>query len=97
MSKKREIVLRALANLICIKNTPSSEGAFYALLNIDAQSNDMQLAQTLIEKFGVATIPGSAFGLGQGCYLRLSYGALSDTDIATGLGRLRDGLTSLLT
>ena len=52
----------------------------------------MQLAQTLIEKHSVATIPGSAFGIQTGCYLRLSYGALSDEKIEEGLDRIIDGL-----
>lgn len=97
MSKKRNAVLDALAILSNLKNTPSSEGALYVLLKIDTQMDDMQLVQSLIEKFGVATIPGSAFGINQGCYLRLSYGALSDSEISKGLERLKNGLDSLLT
>lgn len=92
MSAKREMVLSKLANLSCLKNKPTSEGAFYTLLNIDAKIDDMQLAQTLIEKHSVATIPGSAFGIQTGCYLRLSYGALSDEKIEEGLDRIIDGL-----
>lgn len=95
MSKKRELVLRALSDVSCLKNTPSSEGAFYVLLNIDTGMQDRQLVQSLIEQFGVAAIPGSAFGINQGCYLRLSYGALSDDIIAAGLQRLRKGLKVL--
>lgn len=97
MSKKRNAVLDALASLSSLKNTPSSEGALYVLLKIDTQMDDMQLAKFLIEKFGVATIPGSAFGFNQGCYLRLSYGALSDSEISKGLERLKNGLDSLIT
>ncbi len=95
MSAKRKIVLNELANLSCLKKTPTSEGAFYTLLNIDTHLDDMQLAQTLIKKHGVATIPGSAFGIESGCYLRLSYGALSDSDINKGLQRIINGLTVL--
>ncbi len=96
MSKKREVVLDTLTDLSCLKNKPSSEGALYVLLNIDTLMDDMQLTKFLIEKFGVATIPGSAFGIHQDCFLRLSYGALKDSDIAAGLKRLRKGLDSLL-
>ena len=96
MSKKRETVLDALSGFTCLKNTPGSEGAFYVLLNIDTRMDDMELAKALIEKFRVATIPGSAFGIEQGCYLRLSYGALSGADTADGLERLKKGLDSLL-
>ncbi len=94
MSSKRVAVLSKLNNLSCLKKKPTSEGAFYTLLNIDSKQDDMQLAQTLIEKHGVATIPGSAFGIQSGCYLRLSYGALSDSKVDEGLDRLVNGLSS---
>lgn len=93
MSRKRDIVLSKLNNLSCLKAKPTSEGAFYSLLNIDSKQDDMQLTQTLIEKHGVATIPGSAFGIKEGCYLRLSYGALSDSNVNEGLERLIKGLS----
>ncbi|MFK7816859.1 MAG: pyridoxal phosphate-dependent aminotransferase [Gammaproteobacteria bacterium] len=92
MSTKRELVLNKLKNLSCLNAEPTSEGAFYTLLNIDSKQNDMQLARTLIEKDGVATIPGSAFGIQNKCYLRLSYGALSDEKIDIGLDRIINGL-----
>ena len=93
MSMKRKMVLECLSDLSCLISKPTSEGAFYTLLHIDTNQNDMQLAETLIEKNGVATIPGSAFGIESGCYLRLSYGALEDNIIAEGLKRLQDGLS----
>ena len=92
MSAKREMVLSKLNNLSCLKKKPTSEGAFYTLLNIDSKQDDMQLAQRLIEKHNVASIPGSAFGINDGCYLRLSYGALADEKIDEGLDRIIDGL-----
>ena len=64
-------------------------------MNIDTDINDMELAKSLIEEFGVATIPGSAFGITAGCFLRLSYGALSDNNIREGMIRLQDGLKKL--
>lgn len=94
MSTKRDLVLNKLKELPCLKTEPTSEGAFYTLLNIDSKQEDMQLCKRLIEKHGVATIPGTAFGMQSGCYLRLSYGALSDNDINIGLDRMIDGLES---
>ncbi len=91
---KREMVLNKLSNLSRLKSQPTSEGAFYTLLNIDTTQDDMQLARTLIEKFGVATIPGSAFGIQSSCFLRLSYGALSDEKIDEGLDRIKKGLSA---
>ena len=95
MAKKRASVLHTLADLSCLKNTPAAEGAFYVLLNIDSKKSDLQLVKQLIEKYNVASIPGSAFGISKGCYLRLSYGALSDNDIATGMHRFLEGVTAL--
>jgi aspartate aminotransferase len=46
----------------------------------------------LLENFGLAVMPGSAFGT-EG-YIRLSY-AVSDDDIRDGLRILKDGLEAL--
>ena len=92
------MALDVLSRFTCLKNAPDSEGAFYVLLNLDTQMDDLKLAKALIEKFQVATIPGSAFGISrESCYLRLSYGALSYDDVVKGLKRLEKGLHSLLT
>jgi aspartate/methionine/tyrosine aminotransferase len=93
MNIKRELVLSKLNNLSCLKTEPTSEGAFYTLLNIDSKQDDMQLVKTLIEKNRIACIPGSAFGLKTGCYIRLSYGALGNQEIEEGLDRLIKGLS----
>ena len=95
MSNKRALVLSELKNLPCLKRTPESEGAFYTLLEMDTDLDDMQLVRLLIEKYAVAVIPGSAFGIDKNCYIRLSYGALTDKDIKTGLERLKNGLSSV--
>ncbi len=92
LQKKRNLVLNMLEKLNCLKQKPVSEGAFYTLLNIDKALNDIQLAKALIKKHKVATIPGSAFGISTGCYLRISYGALSDQDIEIGMENLINGL-----
>ena len=95
MSKKRAIILDMLEGLPCLNNSLVSEGAFYVMLDIDCSMKDLQLVKSLITEFRVATLPGSAFGIDQGCHIRLSYGALSDVEICTGLGRLKEGLNAL--
>ena len=95
MSKKRDMVLEMLSGLTCLKSTPVSEGAFYVMLDIDTSKEDVQLVKSLITEFGIATLPASAFGIYQGCHIRLSYGALSDDEICTGLKRLKEGLNAL--
>ena len=95
MLRKRGLMMDGLEHITCLKNEPVSEGAFYVMLELDSQAKDMELVQSLITKYGVATLPGSAFGLHDGCYLRLSFGALSDDDIRTGLARLKKGLNAI--
>ena len=44
----------------------------------------------------LATVPGTTFGLTEGCYLRVSYGALAPETVEEGMGRLADGLKALI-
>ena len=95
MSRKRDLVLGGLEKIACLKSAPLSEGAFYVMLDLDSSAEDLALVQSLITGYGVATLPGSAFGLSGGCHIRLSFGALSDDEIQTGLDRLRKGLNAI--
>jgi aspartate/methionine/tyrosine aminotransferase len=56
----------------------------------------MPLIVRLVREFGVALIPGTTFGLEQGCHLRLAYGALDKQSVADGIGRLARGLTEII-
>jgi aspartate/methionine/tyrosine aminotransferase len=56
----------------------------------------MTLAERLIREHKVAVIPGPAFGLSEGCYFRVAYGALQRATVAEGIGRLVAGLRTLL-
>ncbi len=96
MNTKRDLVINKLSKLKHLNKQPISEGAFYTLLSVDSNQNDMALAEQLIKKYKVATIPGSAFGIESGCYLRLSYGALLDNEINEGLNRIIQGLNELM-
>lgn len=95
MSRKRAMVLDGLGDIACLKSAPVSEGAFYVMLDLDSPVEDLALVQSLITEHGVATLPGSTFGLHEGCHIRLSFGALSDDDIQTGLKRLSKGLNAI--
>jgi aspartate/methionine/tyrosine aminotransferase len=50
----------------------------------------------LVKEHGVAAIPGDAFGMVNGCYLRISYGALRPETVAEGVGRLARGIREIL-
>jgi aspartate/methionine/tyrosine aminotransferase len=56
----------------------------------------MDVAERLIREHGVAVIPGNAFGLADGCHLRVAYAALPPAAISEGVDRLVRGLKVLL-
>ena len=56
----------------------------------------MALAQRLIREHQVATVPGSAFGLITGTYLRVSYGALAPETVDEGMERLVRGIKRMV-
>ena len=87
----RANALDALREVEDLVDTPHADGAFYLLLKIRADFDPMELTRLLVARHRVAVLPGTAFGL-EGCYLRVSYGALSPADAAEGIGRLVSGL-----
>jgi aspartate/methionine/tyrosine aminotransferase len=88
----RKTVLNALRELEGICTVPKADGAFYFLLRLNKQTDPMQLTERLIRDQRVAVIPGTAFGITDGCYLRVAYGALEKETAAEGIGRLVEGL-----
>lgn len=70
------------------------EGAFYALLELQAPLSADRAMERLIREHRVALVSGSSFGLA-GCSLRLSYGMLGEADLAEALARLTRGLEQL--
>lgn len=83
--------LNAIPGFAC--RTP--QGAFYAFPNITGTGmGSAELANHILDRAGVALLPGSAFGgYGEG-FLRLSY-ANSIENIERGLGRIREAVASL--
>ena len=75
---------------------PPALGAFYFLLRIETPLEPMTIVERLIRDFGVAAIPGTTFGMHEGCYLRVAYGALDADTIAEGMGRLVRGLKAIV-
>lgn len=91
----REIVLSELAAVSDFCHIPPADGAFYSLLKVETGLDSLSLAERLIRKHGVAVIPGLAFGLEEGCYVRIAYGALDEATAAQGVGRVVKGLRML--
>ncbi len=81
--------LNAIPGFSCL----NPQGAFYVFPNITGTGMDSsQLANLILEKAGVALLPGNAFGpYGEG-YLRLSY-ATSMENIQKGLEKIRAALS----
>jgi aspartate/methionine/tyrosine aminotransferase len=65
------------------------------MIKLDTRLDHMTVDERLVREQGVAVITGTTFGLDQGCYLRVAYGALDADTIAEGMGRLVQGLKSI--
>jgi aspartate/methionine/tyrosine aminotransferase len=92
----RKIVLDQLQAIKDICTVPRADGAFYFLLRIRKAIDPLVLTERLIREHSVAVIPGNAFGIREGCYLRVAYGALHKETAAEGIGRLVRGLKALV-
>ena len=91
----RLMVLDRLGGLGDIVSVVPPEGAFYFLVRVNLPLDPFALVARLVSEHKVAAVPGTAFGLVDGCYLRVSYGALSADTVAEGIGRLADGLAAI--
>ena len=92
----RDIVLSQLSALAPLATVPAADGAFYCLLKVHTALDPMTVAERLIREHKVAVIPGPAFGMTDGCYFRVAYGALQRASVAEGIGRLVTGLRQIL-
>ena len=73
-----------------------TEGAFFYLVKVNTTMPAMELAIRLIKEHKVAMVPGDAFGMSDGCYLRLSFGALEANTVDEGVGRFVNGIESIM-
>jgi aspartate/methionine/tyrosine aminotransferase len=92
----RDIVVSKLGALAPQVIVPAADGAFYVLVKVETALDPMIIAERLIREFKVAVIPGPAFGMTDGCYFRVAYGALQKETVAEGIGRLVTGLEKIL-
>jgi len=103
LAEIRDIVLGQLGALAPLAEVPAADGAFYMLLKLNVRSakasaersDPMTIAERLIREHKVAVIPGPAFGMTDGCYFRVAYGALQKETVAEGIGRLVKGLRAI--
>ena len=96
LSEIRDVVGAELRSLEPLCTVPPADGAFYCFIRVNADANPMTITERLIREHRVAVIPGTAFGITEGCYFRVAYGALQKETVAEGIGRLVNGLKTLL-
>jgi aspartate/methionine/tyrosine aminotransferase len=95
LAELRETVISQLASLAPLAHVPAADGAFYCLLRVSTALDPLTIVERLIREHLVAVIPGTAFGMTDGCYLRVAYGALQKETVAEGIGRLVRGLRAI--
>ena len=78
-----------------ICDVPTPGGAFYCLPRVRTPLTAMTVMQRLVREHKIAVIAGETFGLTEGCYLRVSYGALAGETVREGMLRLVEGLRAL--
>ena len=96
LARVRGLVRQRLAEIGDLVDAPDNLGAFYVLLRVHTALDAFVVCERLIREHRVAVIPGSAFGLTSGCYLRVSFGALAPETVVEGLDRLVAGLRAIV-
>ena len=91
----RRIALDGLSGLGERVTVPRADGAFYFLARVDGGRDPVGLVERLIRQHRIAVIPGTAFGMDDGCYLRIGYGAVDATVMREGMRRLVAGISAL--
>lgn len=91
----RTLMTGALGDAGVPCDVPQALGAFYAFIRVHSDRDALWMTEQLIRQHRVAVIPGSAFGAHDGCYLRVSYGALDAATATEGVNRLVSGIKAL--
>jgi aspartate/methionine/tyrosine aminotransferase len=92
IAQVRQLVLESLNHLQGLCTITPADGAFYFFLKVHTQMDALELVKRLIQEHKIAVIPGSTFGMDNGCYLRVAYGALQKETAKEGIDRLVKGL-----
>jgi aspartate/methionine/tyrosine aminotransferase len=91
----RERVLHQLETASQFCTVPAADGAFYFLVRLATPLSPMEVTERLIREYGVAVIPGNAFGFANECLVRLAYGALDAQTAAEAMGRFIRGIKAI--
>jgi aspartate/methionine/tyrosine aminotransferase len=96
IAQVRQVVIDSLNRLQGLCSITPANGAFYFFLKVNTQMDAFELAKRLIQQHKVAVIPGTTFGIDNGCYLRVAYGALQKETAKEGIERLVQGLETIV-
>ncbi|MBW4673286.1 MAG: pyridoxal phosphate-dependent aminotransferase [Desmonostoc geniculatum HA4340-LM1] len=96
ITQVRQLVIDSLNRLQGLCTITPANGAFYFFLKVHTQMNAFELVKRLIQEYKVAVIPGTTFGIENGCYLRVAYGALQQETAKEGIQRLVLGLQNIV-
>ncbi|MCC5638515.1 pyridoxal phosphate-dependent aminotransferase [Nostoc sp. CHAB 5844] len=97
ITKVRQLVIDSLNHLQGLCTIAQADGAFYFFLKVHTKMDAFELVKRLIQEHKVAVIPGTTFGMENGCYLRVAYGALQENTAKAGIERLVQGLQKIIT
>ena len=96
ITEVRKLVLSQLERAGDRITFSNSNGAFYFFIRINNTNlTSMEFVKKMIFEYKVALVPGSTFGVKDGCYVRLAYGALKKETVAEGIGRFLEGLKNI--
>jgi len=75
-----------------------SSGGFYVFLRLfpEKPQSGWDIARRLVDEFSLAVVPGEAFGMEKGPYIRLSYGNIRAADMVDPAARLARALEAVL-
>ncbi len=96
ISEVRQIFIDSLKHLQGLCTIVPADGAFYFLLKVHTNMGTFELVEKLIREHQVAVLPGTTFGIDDGCYLRVAYGALQKDTAKEGIERLVKGLQTII-
>lgn len=92
----RKLVLESLKRLEGLCTIAPADGAFYFFLKVHTKLDSFELVKRLVKEHRVAVLPGTTFGMDDGCYLRIAYGSLQQETAVEGIERLARGLEIIL-
>ena len=96
IAQVRSCAINSLNRLQGLCTITPANGAFYFFLKVHTHIDAFELVTRLIQEHQVAVIPGTTFGMNDGCYLRVAYGALQKETATVGIERLVRGLQTIL-